>query len=46
MNLCSWVPLLVQRMTWMWLRDSGVWERRRNAIIKNKKMVKLKDKDK
>ena len=27
-------------------RDNGIWERRRNAIIKNKKMVKLKDKDK
>ena len=27
-------------------RDNGIWERRRNAIIKNKRMVKLKDKDK
>ena len=27
-------------------RDNGIWERRRNDIIKNKKMVKLKDKDK
>ena len=27
-------------------RENGIWERRRNAIIKNKKMVKLKDKDK
>ena len=27
-------------------RDNGIWERRRNAIIKNKWMVKLKDKDK
>ena len=27
-------------------RDDGTWERRRNAIIKNKRMVKLKDKDK
>ena len=27
-------------------RDNGIWERRRNAIIKNKKMVKLNDKDK
>ena len=27
-------------------RDKGIRERRRNAIIKNKKMVKLKDKDK
>ena len=26
-------------------RDNGIWERRRNAIIKNKRMVKLKDKD-
>ena len=24
-------------------RDNGTWERRRNAIIKNKRMVKLKD---
>ena len=27
-------------------RDSGIWERRRNATFKNKRMVKLKDKDK
>ena len=27
-------------------RDNGIWERRRNAIIRNKRMVKLKDKDK
>ena len=27
-------------------RDNGIWERRRNAIIKNKRMLKLKDKDK
>ena len=27
-------------------RDNGIWERRRNAIIKNKRMVKRKDKDK
>ena len=27
-------------------RDNGIWERRRNAIIKNTRMVKLKDKDK
>ena len=27
-------------------RDNGIWERRRNAIIKNVRMVKLKDKDK
>ena len=27
-------------------RDNGLWERRRNAIIKNKSMVKPKDKDK
>ena len=27
-------------------RDNGIWERRRNAIIKNNRMVKLKDKDK
>ena len=27
-------------------RDNGIWERRRSAIIKNKRMVKLKDKDK
>ena len=27
-------------------RDKGIWERRRNAIIKNERMVKLKDKDK
>ena len=27
-------------------RDNGVWECRRNAIIKSKRMVKLKDKDK
>ena len=27
-------------------RDNGVWERRRNAIVKNKRMVKLKDKEK
>ena len=27
-------------------RDNGIWERRRNAIIKNKRMVKLRDKDK
>ena len=27
-------------------RDNGIWERRRNAIINNKRMVKLKDKDK
>ena len=26
--------------------DNGIWERRRNAIIKNKRMVKLKDNDK
>ena len=26
-------------------RDNGMWERHRNAIIKNKRMVKLKDKD-
>ena len=25
---------------------NGIWERRRSAIIKNKRMVKLKDKDK
>ena len=28
------------------VRDNSIWERRRNAIIKNKRMVKLKDKDK
>ena len=28
------------------LVENGIWERRRNAIIKNKRMVKLKDKDK
>ena len=27
-------------------RDNGIWVRRRNAIVKNKRMVKLKDKDK
>ena len=27
-------------------RDNGIWERRRNAIFKNKRMVKLMDKDK
>ena len=27
-------------------RDNGIWERRHNAIIKNKRMVKLEDKDK
>ena len=27
-------------------RDNCIWERRRNAIVKNKRMVKLKDKDK
>ena len=27
-------------------RDNGIWERRRNATFKNKRMVKLKDKDK
>ena len=27
-------------------RDNGIWELRRNAIFKNKRMVKLKDKDK
>ena len=27
-------------------RDNGIWERRRSAIIKNKRMVKLKDTDK
>ena len=27
-------------------RDHGIWERRCNAIIKNQRMVKLKDKDK
>ena len=27
-------------------RDYGIWERRRNAIIKNKRMLNLKDKDK
>ena len=27
-------------------RDNGIWERRRNASFKNKRMVKLKDKDK
>ena len=27
-------------------RDNGIWERRRSAIIKNKRMGKLKDKDK
>ena len=27
-------------------RDNGIWERRRNAIIKNQRMVKLTDKDK
>ena len=27
-------------------RDNGIWERRRIAIFKNKRMVKLKDKDK
>ena len=27
-------------------RDNGIWERRRHAIVKNKRMVKLKDKDK
>ena len=30
----------------MWVGIMGIWERRRNAIIKNKRMVKLKDKDK
>ena len=27
-------------------RDNGIWERRGNAIIKNKRMLKLEDKDK
>ena len=27
-------------------RDNGIWERRRNAIIKNKRMVKRRDKNK
>ena len=27
-------------------RDNGIWERRRNAIIINKRLLKLKDKDK
>ena len=27
-------------------RDNGIWERRRNATFKNKRMVKHKDKDK
>ena len=27
-------------------RDNGIWERRRNATFKNKRMVKLKDQDK
>ena len=27
-------------------RDNGIWERRRNATFKNKRMVKLTDKDK
>ena len=27
-------------------RDNGIWERRHNAIIKNKRMMKLKEKDK
>ena len=26
-------------------RDDGIWERRRNAVVKNKRMVKLQDKD-
>ena len=26
-------------------RDNGIWERRRKAIVKNKRMVKLEDKD-
>ena len=30
----------------MWVGNNGIWERRRNAIIKNKRMVKLTDKDK
>ena len=27
-------------------QDNGIWERRRSAIFKNKRMVKIKDKDK